>query len=60
MITKTQIKKSLDNLPENVSVEQVIERLIYLEKIQKGLDDSNTGNINTKQEAKHKLSRWIK
>jgi len=47
----------LDNLPENVSVDQVIERLIYLEKIQKGLDDSKNGNINIREEAKLKLRR---
>ena len=60
MITKTQIRKSLENLPENISVEEVIERLIYLEKIQKGLDDSNKGNTNTREDARRKLNRWIK
>ena len=60
MITKTQIKNSLNNLPENLTVDQVIDRLIYLEKIQKGLDDSKSGHTNSKEEAKQKLSRWIK
>ncbi len=58
MITKTQIKNSLDNLPENVTVDQVIDQLIFLEKIQKGLDDSKNGRINSKEEAKEKLSKW--
>jgi predicted transcriptional regulator len=60
MITKTQIKNSLDNLPENVTVDQVIDQLIFIEKIQKGLDDSKNGRINSKEEAKEKLSKWIK
>ncbi len=60
MITKTQILHSLDNLPENVSIDQVIERLIFIEKIQKGIDDSKNGRTNTKEEAKNKLGRWIK
>ncbi len=60
MITKTQIKNSLDNLPENVTVDQVIDQLIFIEKIQKGLDDSKNGRINSKEEAKEKLNRWIK
>jgi len=29
MITKTQIKNTLDSLPENVTIEQVIEHLIF-------------------------------
>lgn len=60
MITKTQIRHSLDNLPENVSVDQVIDRLIFIEKIQKGLQDSKEGKVNSKEEAKNKLNRWIK
>lgn len=60
MITKTQNKNSLDNLPENLSVDQVIDHLIFIEKIQKGMDDSKNGRINSKEEAKRKLSRWIK
>ena len=60
MITKTQIKNSLENLPENVTVDQVIDQLLFIEKIQKGLDDSKNGRINSKEEAKEKLSKWIK
>ena len=32
MITKTQIKDTLDSLPENVTIEEVIEHLIFLIK----------------------------
>ena len=60
MITKTQIKNSLKSLPENLTIDQVIDKLIFIEKIQKGLNDSKNGKFNTKEEAKAKLSRWIK
>ncbi|MEX0981980.1 MAG: hypothetical protein WD577_11770 [Bacteroidales bacterium] len=60
MITKTQIINSLDNLPENVSIDQVIEHLIFIEKVQKGQIDSASGKINSKEEAKEKLKKWLK
>ena len=60
MITKTQIKNTLDSLPENVTMEQVIEHLIFLDKVQKGMDDSDNGRVNTVEEAKQKLSKWLK
>ncbi len=60
MITKTQIWNSLENLPENITIDQVIDQLIFLEKIQKGLDDSNNDRIHTKSEAKKQLEKWIK
>ncbi len=60
MITKTQIINSLDKLPENVSIDQVIEHLIFIEKVQKGQLDSASGNVYTKEEAKEKLKKWLK
>lgn len=59
MITKTQIRNTLDSLPENVTIEQVIEHLIFLDKVQKGLEDSENGRINTVEEAKQKLTKWL-
>lgn len=60
MLTKTQIKNTLDSLPENVTIEQVIEHLIFLDKVNQGLNDSENGRINTVEEAKQKLSKWLK
>jgi predicted transcriptional regulator len=60
MITKTQIINSLDKLPENLTIDQIVDHLIFIEKVQKGLDDSANGRINTKEEAKQKLSKWLK
>tara|TARA_R110002072_G_scaffold291671_1_gene459917 strand:- start:1641 stop:1823 length:183 start_codon:yes stop_codon:yes gene_type:complete len=60
MITKTQIINTLDKLPEKLTIDQVVDHLIFVEKIQKGMDDSANGRINTKEEAKQKLNRWLK
>lgn len=60
MITKTQIINSLDKLPENLTIDQVIDHLIFVEKVQKGLDDSVYGRISTKEEARQKLNKWLK
>ena len=60
MITKTQIINSLDKLPENLTIDQIVDHLIFIEKVQKGMDDSVNGRINTKEEAKKKLNKWLK
>jgi len=60
MITKTQIKNTLDRLPENVTIEEVIEHLIFVDKVNKGLDDSENGRVNTVDEARLKLNKWLK
>jgi hypothetical protein len=60
MITKTQLINTLDKLPENLTVDQLIDHLIFIEKVQNGLEDSEKGRINSKEEAKQKLSKWLR
>jgi hypothetical protein len=60
MITKTQLINSLEKMPENLTIDQVIDQLIFIEKVQKGLDDSANERINTKVQAKEKLNKWLK
>jgi predicted transcriptional regulator len=60
MLNKTQIIDSLNNLPENVTIDQVIEHLVVVDKIQQGLNDSAEGKVYTKEEAKAKLKKWLK
>ena len=40
MITKTQLIHSLDKLSDNFTIDQIIDHLIFVEKVQKGLDDA--------------------
>ncbi len=60
MLTKTQIIDSLNNLPENVTIDQVIEHLVVVEKVHRGLNDSAEGKVYSKEEAREKLKKWLK
>ena len=60
MITKTQLISTLEKLPENLTIDQVIDHIIFIEKVQKGLEDSENGRVYTNEEAKKKLSKWLK
>ncbi|MCB0821878.1 MAG: hypothetical protein KDC09_04225 [Bacteroidales bacterium] len=55
MLTKEKIKSTIDKLPESFTVEEVIDRIILLDKIQQGLDDSEQKNLVSLQEMKSKL-----
>lgn len=59
MISKTQFINSLTKMPENLSVDQLIDKIIFMEKVQKGLDDSEAGRVNTKAQAKEKFKTFI-
>jgi predicted transcriptional regulator len=60
MLTKTELINSLESLPENLTVDEIIDHIFFVEKVQKGLEDSEKGQISTKQEAKKILDKWLK
>ncbi|MDP2722625.1 MAG: hypothetical protein Q8O72_07705 [Bacteroidales bacterium] len=60
MLTKEKIKKTIDLLPENVTIDEIISRIILLDKIEQGLDDIEQGNVYTTEEVENKLNKWLK
>lgn len=60
MITKTQLIQTLDKMPEEMTIDQLVDQLIFIEKVQQGLEDSSEGRVNNKDQAREKLGKWFK
>lgn len=60
MLTKEKIKRSIDSMPDNLTIDEVIDRIILLDKIEQGLSDVENGNVHTTEEIKGKLNKWLK
>ena len=60
MLTKEQVEVTVKELPEQFDIDVLIERLIVLDKIQKGIDDSNAGNVFSEEEVESRLENWLK
>jgi predicted transcriptional regulator len=56
---KTTVIESISKLPDEFSIDEIIERLIIIEKIEKGRQDVRDGRVNTEEQAKAKLSKWL-
>jgi hypothetical protein len=57
MITKKQILSSMKDLPESFSEEQIIDKIILLQKIDIGLEQSKNGKVVSEIDARKKLIR---
>jgi predicted transcriptional regulator len=60
MITKEKLIEAIKKLPEGFTIEQVIEELVLLDKIEKGIEDIDQGKIYSSEEAENRLSKWLK
>lgn len=60
MLTKEKIIESIKNLPDNFSYEDVMDRIVLLQKIDMGIEQVQEGKIQSTEEAKNKLNKWLK
>jgi hypothetical protein len=60
MITKAQIIQTIKDLPDEFSSEELIQKIILLQKIDKGTQQSLNGEIISNDEAIKHLSKWLK
>lgn len=59
MLSKEKVLDAVKNLPERFSLEDLFERIILLQKIEIGLEQSRNGQVYSTQEAREKLKKWL-
>ncbi len=60
MLIKEKVLEAIQSLPAQFSIDDLVERLIVLHKIETGLKQAAEGKTLTTQEAKEKLQKWLK
>jgi hypothetical protein len=59
MGTKQQILKAIEDLPEDAGVEDALERLYLLYKVEKGLVQADRGELISQQEVRRRMAKWL-
>ena len=59
MATKHQILRAIEELPEEAGIDDAIERLILIDKIERGLAQADAGRTVSQEEARKRMARWL-
>ena len=59
MDTKQQMLKAIEELPD-ASVEDALERLYLLYKIETGVKQAEAGDLISQEEARQRMAKWLK
>lgn len=59
-MNKETILAALNELPAQVTLDEVIERLVFIEKVEEGLRQSNAGHTISQEEVKKLAKSWSK
>lgn len=60
MLNKEQLIQTIKNFPNQFSLDDLLENLLLIQKIETGLEQSVAGETLTTEEAKQKLDKWLK
>ncbi|GAB2553922.1 hypothetical protein [Spirosoma areae] len=59
-MTKAIIQEALSELPDEFSLDDLMERLILLQSFEQGRQQYHEGRVFTHEEVGRKLEKWLK
>jgi predicted transcriptional regulator len=56
---KEEVRKMLDQLPDDASFEDIQYHIYVQEKIERGLKDIQEGRVLSQEEVEERMSKWL-
>jgi len=57
---KQEVRKILDQIPDDASFEDIQYHIYVCQKIERGLKDVHEGRVLTQEEVERRMSKWLK
>jgi len=58
MLTKEKLSKTINNLPDKFTIDELIDKLIFMEKVEQGLQQSDQGKVVSNEDVKLMIDKW--
>lgn len=59
MLTKTKLLAEIEKFPDEFSIDELIERLILIEKIDIGREQYRRGDVVSEAELDYEVKKWF-
>jgi hypothetical protein len=59
MLTKSKLKEQIEKFPEEFTIDELIENLILMEKIETGNRQSENGEVISDVEMENVIEKWF-
>ena len=60
MTMKDKVLQAVRDLPDDSSIEDAMERLLFLAKIEKGIRQADAGQAIPHSQVKERMAKWLK
>lgn len=59
MLIKTKVLKAIKQLPDEFSIDEMVDKMILLEKIERGLTQSEKGEVISDEDLELEIAKWF-
>jgi predicted transcriptional regulator len=59
-MTRETVNQAISSLPQNFDLDALVERLIFIEKVEQGLAQLDRGESKTQEEVEQLVKSWRK
>lgn len=59
MLTVQEIKQKVGDFPNDKPVEELIDEIILMYKVKRGLEDIKNGNVTDWEDFKKEMDQWL-
>lgn len=60
MVTKAKVREQIDKMPDKFTIDELVERLVFVNKVEQGLSDSKNGDKIDENELEKEIKKWFK
>ena len=60
MLTKDKLNQTINTLPDSFTIDELIDQLIFMEKVEEGYQQSEAGNVISNEDVKMIIEKWSK
>lgn len=60
MLTKEQLLKYIGELPDQFSIDELMDKILFLHKIEMGLEQSKNNQVTSHDQVKDQFKKWLK
>jgi len=58
MLTKEKLNRTIKNLPDSFTIDELIDQIIFMEKVDEGFQQSENGQVISNEDVKAIIDKW--
>jgi len=59
MISKNNLQKYIEDFPDELSIDELIDRLVFIDKLENRMKESENNEVMTDEDVKSEMKKWF-